>query len=108
MERVKEIYHLFKKHQFQIAGLRSFGRYISDEDVAPKRALAEELRSDPDKFARLKTEAAVQLDQIPVMSKGVKSSNGAMGKWLWLAAGLGVVGLWAIRRARPRAKFNTV
>ncbi|MCA9959148.1 MAG: hypothetical protein KC443_08940, partial [Anaerolineales bacterium] len=25
IERVKEIYHLFKKHQFQLAGLRSFG-----------------------------------------------------------------------------------
>ena len=34
MERVKEIYKLFGKHGFQIAGLRSFEEYITDEDIA--------------------------------------------------------------------------
>jgi hypothetical protein len=29
MERVKEIYRLFKKHQFRIAELRSRGCYLS-------------------------------------------------------------------------------
>ncbi len=43
-ERVKEIYKLFKKHNFQLAGLRSFDRYLTDEDVARKRQLADELR----------------------------------------------------------------
>jgi predicted amino acid dehydrogenase len=41
MERVKEIYRLFKKHQFQLAGLRSFGEYLMDENVAKKRELAD-------------------------------------------------------------------
>ncbi len=44
-ERVKEIYRLFKKHEFQLAGLRSFDRYLSDEDIARKRALADEMRA---------------------------------------------------------------
>ena len=34
MERVKEIYRLFKKHDFQIAGLRSHDEYVTDEMVA--------------------------------------------------------------------------
>ena len=47
IERVKEIYHLFKKHGFKLAGLRSpFGEYLTDEDVAKKRELAEKLRAD--------------------------------------------------------------
>jgi hypothetical protein len=47
IERVKEIYQLFKKHQFQLAGLRSFGAYLTDEDVALNRGLAERLRAAP-------------------------------------------------------------
>ena len=64
IERVKEIYRLFKKHQFKIAGLRSFGKYITDEDVAKKRKLAEELRANPEKFAKVKAEAAAKLEKI--------------------------------------------
>jgi hypothetical protein len=36
IERVKEIYRLFKKHQFQLAGLRSFGTYVTDAEAAQK------------------------------------------------------------------------
>ena len=50
IERVKEIFKLFQKHQFRIAGLRSFGRYVTDVDVAQKRELAEQLRADPALF----------------------------------------------------------
>jgi len=53
MERVKEIYRLFKKHGLQLEGLRSFGRYVSDEDVARKRELADELRRNPEKLEAL-------------------------------------------------------
>ena len=77
MERVKEIYQLFKKHGYQLAGLRSFGKYITDEDLAIKRALAEELRNDPETFARVKAEASAKLADIPIMAKGVKASNGS-------------------------------
>ncbi len=51
MERVKEIYRLFKKHGFQVAGLRSFGVYLTDEDLAERRALADALRRDAERFA---------------------------------------------------------
>jgi len=44
MDRVKEIYRLFKKHGLKLAGLRSFGRYVTDEEIVRKRKLADELR----------------------------------------------------------------
>lgn len=44
MERVKEMYRLMKKHGLELAGLRSFGRYITDADIAEKRRLADERR----------------------------------------------------------------
>ncbi len=110
LERVKEIYHLFKKHQFQLAGLRSFGQYITDADVMQKRALAEKLLADPEEFARVKREAAAKLAKIPPTSKGVGASDGSFGtsrwavaivdrKWAWLGAGasLGALLLFRLR-----------
>jgi predicted amino acid dehydrogenase len=44
VERVKEIYRLFKKHGLQLASLHSFGRPIDDGEIAHKRELAGELR----------------------------------------------------------------
>jgi hypothetical protein len=44
MARVKEMYRLMKKHGLELAGLRSFGRYITDADIAEKRRLAAERR----------------------------------------------------------------
>lgn len=70
-ERVKEIYRLFRKHGFRVAGLRSFGRFVTEEELAAKRALAEELRNDPELFERVKAEAAAKLAKIPPKSKGV-------------------------------------
>lgn len=98
IERVKEIYHLFKKHQFQLAGLRSFGKYITDEYVADKCALAEKLRDDPALLAKVKEEAGARLALIPPMAKGVKARNGNGQKWFWLAAGVGLLGLLLINR----------
>jgi predicted amino acid dehydrogenase len=51
MERVKEIYRLFKKHGLKLAGLRSFGRYVTDEEITRKRKLADDLRQHPEKIA---------------------------------------------------------
>lgn len=73
IERVKEIYHLFKKHDFQLAGLRSFGNYVTDADVAERRILADRLRGDPDLLARTQADAAAKLVHIPVMAKGVRA-----------------------------------
>lgn len=102
MERVKEIYRLFKKHGFQIAGLRSHDEYVTDEMVAEKRRLADELRADPARFARVQSESAAKLATIPVSSKGVKAKRG--GAWR-PAAALGAVaaagaGVLLFRRRR--------
>jgi predicted amino acid dehydrogenase len=103
MERVKEIYRLFKKHGFQLAGLRSFGEYITADDVARKRELAEALRRDMGRFAYVKTEAERKLAAIPVMSKGVRAAKGPRKQWLWLAAGAAVTGLVLLRPWRRTA-----
>jgi predicted amino acid dehydrogenase len=102
IERVKEIYHLFKKHGFKLAGLRSFGKYITAEDVAQKRSLAEELRANAEKFAQVKRESAEALAKIPVMSKGVGRSEGP-GKKIMLIGGsisLAMLGMYVLGRRR--------
>jgi hypothetical protein len=53
MDKVKEMYRLFKKHGLQLEGLRSFGRYVTDEEVASKRELADDLRQHPQKLQAL-------------------------------------------------------
>jgi predicted amino acid dehydrogenase len=104
MERAKEIYKMAKKHGFKLAGLRSFGKYVTQEEVLQKRALADQLRNDPALFERTKAEAAHKLAAIPVMSKGVKASGGPSK--LWLGLGLAATGLAAILFSR-RAKSTT-
>jgi predicted amino acid dehydrogenase len=74
IERVKEIYRLFKLHGFQLAGLRSFEDYITEEDAARRRALAAELLADPARLARVKAEAHAKLSRLPKMAKGVRES----------------------------------
>ncbi len=78
-ERVKEIYRLFRKHGFRIAGLRSFGRWVTEEELAEKRALVARLREDSALFARLKAEAAARLAAIAPASKGVQTMPRAAG-----------------------------
>jgi len=108
MERVKEIYRLFRKHGFELAGLRSFGRYLTDEDLAQKRASAERLRADPELFARVQEEAAARLARIPPRSKGLSQDPrarrhggyGGMALALGAAAGLALLySAWRTRRA---------
>jgi hypothetical protein len=70
-ERVKEIYRLFRRHEFRIAPLRSFGRLLTDELVAEKRARADELNRDPALFERVRAEAAAKIAAIPPRAKGV-------------------------------------
>jgi predicted amino acid dehydrogenase len=75
MQRVKEIYRLFKKHDFKIAGLRSFGKVLSEEDFAEKRRLAAELASDPDRLARKRIEVSERIAEMPVEAKGVQAGS---------------------------------
>jgi predicted amino acid dehydrogenase len=70
-ERVKEIYRLFRRHGFQIAPLRTFGRLLTDGLVAEKRALADELLSNPALLKRVKAEASAKIAKIPPRAKGV-------------------------------------
>jgi predicted amino acid dehydrogenase len=94
MDRIKEIYHLFKKHGFKLAGLRSFGQYLTAEAVAQRRDQAHQLRADPELFARVKREAAAKLATIPATAKGVRAANVPSWKsWAWLAGGAGLMGL---------------
>ncbi|MCC6188239.1 MAG: serine carboxypeptidase [Anaerolineales bacterium] len=97
IERVKEIYRLFKKHHFQLAGLRSHGKYLTPEEIARRRALAHELRADPACFQQAQAVAAQALARIPAMSKGIQARPRAMRRWAGVAAGLGVLGLWLWR-----------
>ncbi len=101
MERVKEIYRLFKKHQFQIAGLRSHDEYVTDDMVAEKRVLADQLRADAALFARVQSESAAKLATIPVSSKGVKAgrSRGAL-PWVGAMVAAGVAGAALLLRRR--------
>lgn len=99
IERVKEIYRLFKKHEFQIAGLRSFDEYVTDDFVAEKRKLADTYRADPELFARIQTDAAAKIAAMPVMAKGVEASDNSMAKKVALgAAGVALLALLLRRR----------
>lgn len=46
MERVKELYHLWQEHGLELAGLRTFGVYVTDDMIAEKRRLAAERRRE--------------------------------------------------------------
>ena len=60
---------------------------MTDEELAEKRALADALRADPERLARVKAEAGERLRQIPPMSKGVRPKG---PRW------------WKIRELRER------
>jgi len=91
VERVKEIYRLFKKHQFQLAPLRTFGVLVDDEMITEKRSLAEKLRSEQGLFIKVQEETAAALAEMPVTAKGVVASR-SNGR-LKFAAGLAVLTL---------------
>ncbi|MFN8486416.1 MAG: serine carboxypeptidase [Caldilineaceae bacterium] len=102
LDKVKEIYRLFKKHGLQLAGMRSFDKYVSDEELTHKRALADELRADPEKFRRYQAEARRKLAEgdarqanedgkrerpTPLWQKAWPFAVGALALGLWVAAG---------------------
>jgi hypothetical protein len=70
-EQVKEIYRLFRRHGFEIAPLRTFGRLINDRLVDGVVSRAEELRRDPELFARVRAQAQAKMARIPPRAKGV-------------------------------------
>jgi hypothetical protein len=75
IERVKEIYRLYKKHGLELSGIRSHDHFLTDEDLAKKRALADELRNDPIKLADVQRQAQAAL---PVKGRrGTAKRNGS-------------------------------
>ncbi|MFO7631098.1 MAG: serine carboxypeptidase [Caldilinea sp.] len=103
MERVKDIYKISLKHGFKLAPLRSFGKYVSETDLAAKRTLAEQYRNDPAQFAAVRAEAQRKLQDIPIMAKGVKQSGAFDKRWLTVGAAgaaIGAVALAIIGRRR--------
>lgn len=105
-ERVKEIYHLFKKHQFQLADLRSFGKVITPADFAAKRALAAKFHENQEKFRAFQKDAGEKLARIPVMAKGVQSSSGnGVAKTVGAALAIGTAAyLLGKRKGKKGAK----
>jgi hypothetical protein len=51
------MYRLFKKHGLRLSGLRSHGEFLTDEDIARKRALADELRRNPQQLEQIRNGA---------------------------------------------------
>jgi predicted amino acid dehydrogenase len=105
IDRVKEIYRLFKKHQYELAGLRSFGAYLTDEDLSVKRAEADRLRTDPELFARVREDAGARIAAMPPTSKHVGGDRRSEAvKWAGLGAttGLAAMGVRQALRAVRR------
>jgi predicted amino acid dehydrogenase len=90
MEKVKEMYRLFKKHGLQLEGLRSFGRYVTDEQIARKRELADDLRQHPEKLEAILADAPAGQ---PATSEPARRFKRV---WPWLGAALGVAAVAAV------------
>jgi predicted amino acid dehydrogenase len=98
VERVKEIYRLFKKHGLQLEGLRSFGRPVSNEEIAQKRELADELRRHPQKLEALIAQASISNRTVAEPRRGF----GHAGLGLAAVGAAIVTARWARRRRERR------
>jgi hypothetical protein len=97
MEKVKEIYRLFKKHGLQLEGLRSFGRYVREEQIGHKRALADELRAHPEKLEALTAAGGSEAEQVPRALR----SLGRAKPWLTAAGGTAALAAaWLVSRLK--------
>jgi predicted amino acid dehydrogenase len=97
MEKVKEMYRLFKKHGLQLEGLRSFGHYVTDEEIARKRELADDLRRHPEKLEALLAQARAEE---PATVQPARMRHRA-GPWLGAAAGAAAAtAAWLLLRKR--------
>lgn len=101
IERVKEIYRLYKKHGLKLSGIRSHGHFLTDEDLAEKRKLADELRADPEKLAKLQDEARQRLTAVGAR-KSTSTSKKQVSPGVFAAVGAGAAALvgWLISRRK--------
>ncbi len=107
IDKVKEIYRLYKKHQLQLSGIRSHGHFLTDDDLAEKRRLADELRHDPERLAQLRQEGEQKLAKIDAAAQ--RSSSGSRSLDLttaqYAAAGAAALGMgYFLARRRNRGK----
>jgi predicted amino acid dehydrogenase len=99
MDKVKEMYRLFQKHGLELEGLRSFGRYVTDEEVAEKRELADRLRQHPDELEAIIAGAET--------AKAARDLTEGQFKQQapWIAVGLGAAAIaaaWILSRRASR------
>ncbi len=102
VDKVKEMYRLFKKHGLRLSGLRSHGEFLTDEDIARKRALADELRNDPQKLEQIRRGAysAERRKKEPEADR--ERPRSAVERWLGPAAGL-IAAALTVRLLRRQA-----
>ena len=94
VDRVKEIYRLFKKHQLQLSGLRSHGHFLTEAELAHKRALADQLRRDP---ARMSTLVAGAQAKMPArQGRRPATTQNRQGAILALATAAGLLTAWLL------------
>ncbi len=102
MDKVKEMYRLFQKHGLQLEGLRSFGRHVTDEEVAHKRELADDLREHPEQLEVL----VAQANAAALAEATPEQTLRRMGPWMavGVAAGAaaGVMAWLLFRQKRGR------
>ena len=106
IERVKEIYHMFRKHDFQIAGIHLL------REVRDRRGICDQARRWPRSCATIavavcqvtKAEAGEKLASYSAHLEGCELDGPAGGNakqiWPWVAGGCAVAGaaLWRHRR----------
>lgn len=102
MDKVKEMYQLFKKHGLKLEGLRSFGQYVTDEDVEQKRELADDLRLHPEKLEAL-VAASSGPEPLETAPSPVLKSAPPLALAI-AAAGTAAIALaWVLRRGRTHS-----
>jgi len=103
VDRVEEIFRLFERHRFRLAGLRTVGGYVSDDELVRRRELAAALRDDPERLRQVREEAARKLATIPPGAKGVRARrDGDVGRLRGrMRDGLDAVAFWFARGQSP-------
>lgn len=100
IERVKEIYRLYKKHGLELSGIRSHGHFLTDDDLVEKRKLADELRNNPERLAAVQQQARQQLTKSGAKSAKETKKTGLL--WPMVAVGTAVAAAagWLMSRRK--------
>jgi predicted amino acid dehydrogenase len=101
IDRVKEIYQLYKKHGLKLSGIRSHDKFLTDEDIAAKRKMADQLRANPDQLAEVRRLGAQALEELDGRHAPKILSDDEDYKWaplVLVAAAAGALGWLLFRR----------